>query len=47
MLEVPPRLHRFVRFFLRTSFRFASGPLQALSGGDLVGVALPLGSQRP
>eukprot|EP00931_Biecheleriopsis_adriatica_P047865 TRINITY_DN27623_c0_g1_i1.p1 TRINITY_DN27623_c0_g1~~TRINITY_DN27623_c0_g1_i1.p1 ORF type:complete len:1920 (-),score=347.57 TRINITY_DN27623_c0_g1_i1:48-5807(-) len=27
-LEVPPRLHRFVRFFLRTSFRFASGPLQ-------------------
>ncbi|CAE8637080.1 unnamed protein product [Polarella glacialis] len=27
-LEVPPRLHRFVRFFLRVSFRFASGPLQ-------------------
>eukprot|EP00435_Cladocopium_sp_Y103_P050000 s234_g15.t1 len=28
-LEVPPRLHRFVRFFMRVSFRFASGPLQA------------------
>eukprot|EP00439_Symbiodinium_sp_Y106_P060844 s896_g9.t1 len=27
-LEVPPRLHRFVRLFLRSSFRFASGPLQ-------------------
>jgi len=27
-LEVPPRLHRFVRFFMRVSFRFASGPLQ-------------------
>lgn len=27
--QVPVRLHRFVRFFLRVSFRFASGPLQA------------------
>lgn len=27
-LEVPTRLHRFVRIFLRTSFRFASSPLQ-------------------
>ncbi|CAE7684007.1 unnamed protein product, partial [Symbiodinium sp. KB8] len=26
--QVPPRLHRFVRLFLRSSFRFASGPLQ-------------------
>ena len=28
-VEVPPRLHRFVRFFFRTSYRFASGPVQA------------------
>eukprot|EP00929_Paragymnodinium_shiwhaense_P103616 TRINITY_DN67243_c0_g1_i1.p1 TRINITY_DN67243_c0_g1~~TRINITY_DN67243_c0_g1_i1.p1 ORF type:complete len:2048 (-),score=333.28 TRINITY_DN67243_c0_g1_i1:102-6245(-) len=28
IIEVQPRLHRFVRFFFRTSFRFASGPLQ-------------------
>jgi len=27
LVEVPQRLHRFVRLFFRTSFRFASGPL--------------------
>lgn len=27
-IEVPPRLHRFIRLFFRTSFRFASAPLQ-------------------
>lgn len=28
VIEVPPRLHRFARFFFRVSFRFPSGPLQ-------------------
>lgn len=28
VVEVPPRMHRFVRLFFRASFRFASNPLQ-------------------
>jgi len=27
-VEIQPRMHRFVRFFMRASFRFSSGPLQ-------------------
>ncbi|CEM11840.1 unnamed protein product [Vitrella brassicaformis CCMP3155] len=30
VVDVPPRLHRFVRFFLRSTFRFISGPFQIL-----------------
>lgn len=29
-IRVPARLHRFVRFFMRVSFRFISGPFQLL-----------------
>lgn len=30
IIEVPPRMHRFARFFLRASFRFSSAPLQLM-----------------
>eukprot|EP00913_Durusdinium_trenchii_P003138 g2900.t1 len=33
VLEAQPRLHRFVRIFMRVSFRFASGPLEAEGEG--------------
>ncbi|XP_026190358.1 uncharacterized protein LOC113146624 [Cyclospora cayetanensis] len=29
-IRVPPRLHRFVRFFMKASFRFISGPFQLM-----------------